>query len=293
MSEDWWQLRKEELLRLAGDGTPLYVYNEEVLNETFFDLLWVDGLDRIVYPVRANPHPEVLRKAFEMDLDFGCVSSHEITSLLKTIESGVALAGARVRGLETGHGVFQAREIALPGTVPRVSILILAWTGETGPGHKPGPLDMPDLEYRLQTLKASFPRHRLWLEVPGSMIARAGVLLTRVTHTGSDGELLSIRINTGLEGLFPDKTDHLPHGVINLSGRWREGPGVPIRIIGKDGKGVGQWRLVEGSVLPEKGHILLFSNMGVYEPGRGFDPEGRGPVPEHYMRARSMCQVKI
>ena len=50
---------------------------------------------------------------------------------------------------------------------------------------------------------------------------------------------------------------------------------------------------MEAPASVEKGDTLLFTNMGAYEPGRDFHAKGRGSVPEHYMHARSMCQVKI
>jgi len=43
----------------------------------------------------------------------------------------------------------------------------------------------------------------------------------------------------------------------------------------------------------EEGDILLFTNMGTFEPDRDFDAKYRNSVPEYYMHARSMCQVKI
>jgi len=87
MANDWWFPRKEELLSVAGKGCPIYVYNEETLNETFFDLLSIDALDLLFYPVHANPHPKILRKAFELDVGFKCLSIDEITRILKTSQS--------------------------------------------------------------------------------------------------------------------------------------------------------------------------------------------------------------
>lgn len=83
MANDWWHLRQEELLSVAEKGCPIYVYNEETLNETFFDLLSIDPLDLIFYPVHANPHPRILKKALEMDVGFKCISVDEITRVLK------------------------------------------------------------------------------------------------------------------------------------------------------------------------------------------------------------------
>jgi bifunctional diaminopimelate decarboxylase / aspartate kinase len=82
MANDWWLPRKEELLSVAGKGCPIYVYNEETLNETLFDLLSLDSLDTLFYPVHANPYPRILGKAFELDVGFKCISIDEITRVL-------------------------------------------------------------------------------------------------------------------------------------------------------------------------------------------------------------------
>ena len=70
-SQEWWHARKGELLALAEEGSPLCVYNEETLNETLFDLLSIEAVNRVFYPVKANPHPKILEKAYELDtLDY-------------------------------------------------------------------------------------------------------------------------------------------------------------------------------------------------------------------------------
>ena len=54
LSQEWWHARKAELLALAEEGSPLYVYNEETLNETLFDLLSIEAVNRIFYPVKIS-----------------------------------------------------------------------------------------------------------------------------------------------------------------------------------------------------------------------------------------------
>ncbi len=83
MIADWWLRRKEELLTLALEACPCYVYNEETLNEAFFDLLFIDCLAGLFHPLHLNPHPRVLQKAHEMNLGFRCDSIREY----KTLES--------------------------------------------------------------------------------------------------------------------------------------------------------------------------------------------------------------
>jgi len=68
---------------------------------------------------------------------------------------------------------------------------------------------------------------------------------------------------------------------------------IMTRIIGQNKGPENTIDFTEAPASVEKGDILLFTNMGTYEPGRDFDAKGRDSVPEHYMSARSMCQVKI
>jgi diaminopimelate decarboxylase/aspartate kinase len=83
METQWWQPRRDELLALAGQATPLYVFNEETLNDTLFDLLSMEALGCLLYPVHANPHPKMLRKAFEQGVGFWCISRDEMDGLLE------------------------------------------------------------------------------------------------------------------------------------------------------------------------------------------------------------------
>jgi len=79
----WWRFRRDELLALAGQRSPLYVFNDEALNECFFDLLSIEVIDRLLYPVHVNPHPKILRKAVEQGLGFWCNSFHEVDGLCR------------------------------------------------------------------------------------------------------------------------------------------------------------------------------------------------------------------
>ncbi|MGD9321011.1 MAG: hypothetical protein PVH99_13660 [Desulfobacteraceae bacterium] len=80
---DWWHGRREELLDLAGEKTPLCLYNEETLNETLFDLLSIEVVDRLFYPMYINSHPKVYEKVYEMDVGFTCLSMDEMARVFK------------------------------------------------------------------------------------------------------------------------------------------------------------------------------------------------------------------
>ena len=61
-------------MALAQNKAPLYVYNEETLNEIFFDLSAMDALSGLFYPYHVNFHQPILQKAFELDACFRCNS---------------------------------------------------------------------------------------------------------------------------------------------------------------------------------------------------------------------------
>ena len=79
--KQWWHFRKEDLIALGEAQAPLYVYNEETLNEIFFDLSAMDALSGLFYPYHLNFHQAVLQKAFELDAYFRCNSLSEVDRL--------------------------------------------------------------------------------------------------------------------------------------------------------------------------------------------------------------------
>ena len=79
----WWFERKDELKALSRERCPLYVYNDETLNDTFFDLLCIDAVGRLFYTVASNPHPRILEKAYQLGAGFKCGSSVELEHVLK------------------------------------------------------------------------------------------------------------------------------------------------------------------------------------------------------------------
>ena len=84
-SYDWWRERKDDLTALMRDRDSLYVYNEETFNETLFDLLSIEAVDGLYYPVKANPNVKILNKVYDLDVGFMCVSSVEINYLLQNL----------------------------------------------------------------------------------------------------------------------------------------------------------------------------------------------------------------
>jgi len=362
MAKDWWYSRKEKLLSVAGKGCPVYVYNEETLNETFFDLLSIDALDLLFYPVHANPHPKILRKTFELDVGFKCISIDEISRVLKNFPKlapqqilfvpehahkedferafhyGAHVAVNDLYTLKRWPYIFQDRGIFIcmdmgheqgssglletsvrgfyirpqanfhplqelnetisfftetSGHFPEVSTLIFGNTMDVNVNHEKDVMDIPDLRDHLETIKDACPQYKLWLELPHLMVSHAGALLAEVTEAGEEGGTRYIRINMDMKGPIYDGLHGTSHQIINLAKRDDEEMVIKTRIVGQDKETENAIDLMEAPASVEKGDILLFTNMGAFGPGAGFNDKTRDSVPEHYIHARSMCRVKI
>ena len=79
--DHWWVERQQELMALAKGEVPLFVYNEEILNEAFFDLLAIGSVEKVFQSAEAAPHPGVLQKALEMGVGFQCTRLVEVDRL--------------------------------------------------------------------------------------------------------------------------------------------------------------------------------------------------------------------
>ena len=89
----WWRKRRAELLALAGQDTPLYVYDEATLETTANQLLGLKSVDRIFYSIKANAFPPILQLFEQRGLGFECVSPGEIALLRQLFP---ALDGNRI-----------------------------------------------------------------------------------------------------------------------------------------------------------------------------------------------------
>ncbi len=82
--EPWWLTRRAELLGLAAEASPAYVYDLASLDRAAAELVALGVFDRLLYAVKANPHPEILRRFAALGLGFECVSPGEIERVLQS-----------------------------------------------------------------------------------------------------------------------------------------------------------------------------------------------------------------
>jgi diaminopimelate decarboxylase/aspartate kinase len=81
----WWQARREELQRIAVEHGCAYVYDRATLEDTARQLLAIGGVERLFYAIKANPHPEILRRFAALGLGFECVSQGECERVLEVL----------------------------------------------------------------------------------------------------------------------------------------------------------------------------------------------------------------
>lgn len=86
---DWWRERRDELLALAAERGPVYVYDAETLDRAADSVRSLGVFDRVFYSVKANAHAGVLGRLEAAGLGFECVSAPElehVASLFPGIE---------------------------------------------------------------------------------------------------------------------------------------------------------------------------------------------------------------
>ncbi|MDQ2070180.1 bifunctional aspartate kinase/diaminopimelate decarboxylase [Natronospira bacteriovora] len=357
-SAHWWWQDRERLLALATESGPAFVYHLPSVQLAIDELAGLKAVDRVLYAVKANPHPRILEQVDAAGFGFECVSPGEVRQVLEHrpgidperilftpnfapreeyvfgLEAGVrvtldnlhplkhwpelfrgrdiflrldpgqgrghhkhvrtagsqskfgiplfeleeaaervAAAGARVVGLHahSGSGIRTAenwREVArvlgeAAEHFPEVEILDLG--GGLGVVEKTGddPLDTAAMDASLADVARAFPGKRLWLEPGRYLVARAGVLIARVTQTKGKGEARYVGIETGMNSLIRPALYGAWHDIANLS-RPDEPAGTPATVVGpicETGDVLGNDRL-----LPEchEGDVIAIANAGAY-----------------------------
>ncbi len=77
----WWWRRIDELLPLVEGKTPVLVIDEETINDTFFDLLCLEPVQKVLYTPSFSPHPLLTEKAIQMGMGIKCFRPQEINTI--------------------------------------------------------------------------------------------------------------------------------------------------------------------------------------------------------------------
>jgi diaminopimelate decarboxylase/aspartate kinase len=81
----WWRARRHELIALLGERDCAYVYDIATIHANARALRDIHSVSRILYALKANPHPEILRAVDSAGCGFECVSGAEIERVLEAV----------------------------------------------------------------------------------------------------------------------------------------------------------------------------------------------------------------
>ena len=81
ISRPWWQIRLQELLDIAAETAPCYVYDADTILTRARHLQKVSAVRRCFYSMKACSHPDVLKLLYDAGLGFECVSPGELQFL--------------------------------------------------------------------------------------------------------------------------------------------------------------------------------------------------------------------
>ena len=79
--ETWWVNKRDVLLRMASEHGDAYVYDLASIDLAAHEMLALSSVDRVLYAMKANSHPDVLRTLSRAGTDFDCVSPGEVDRL--------------------------------------------------------------------------------------------------------------------------------------------------------------------------------------------------------------------
>lgn len=370
----WWHAAREELLDLAREETPRYVYNRTAVQAAVAELRSLRAVDRLFYAVKANPHPGLLKLIHTAGLGFETVSpgelarvrslfphlkrerllftpnfaprreyaealNHGATVILDNlhtlkewpetfrgrevflrvdteIEAGhhqhVRTAGvmskfgipyeelaearalaagldARVVGLHAhmGSGILDpdiwgenaVRLTELLSSFPDVRALDLGGGFGVPPSADVPGLDLKRLDMGLLKVRRAHPDIQLWLEPGRYLVARAGVLLARVTQLKGKSGLRYLGVDAGMNSLLRPALYGAHHEIVNLT-RFDEPAKARYTVVGpicESGDVLGVERLLPES---REGDVLLIADVGAYGHTMGSRYNLREPAVE-------------
>lgn len=182
-------------------------------------------------------------------------------------------AGATVIGIHahSGSGVQDPESWRIvAGVLAEVakrfpSVLTIDLGGGLGIPEKPGDkdFDLSRLDEALGEIRQAYPQYELWLEPGRYMVARAGILLTRVTQVKGKGDMRYIGVGTGMNSLIRPALYGAYHEIVNLS-RAHEAATETVTVVGpicETGDRLGSDRLLPPS---SENDVILIANTGAY-----------------------------
>jgi len=192
----WWRSRAGRLIELMDGRDSAYVYNRESVAAAADALSALQAVDRVLYSMKANPHPELLRCVRGRGLGIECVSLEEARRALGSVEALTPAELLFTPNFAPREEYRRALDLGL--TVTLDNVWMLEHWGHEFAGH--------DVFLRLDP--GSGLGHHKMVRTAGSN-AKFGVPLSELDHAlrlarAHDIRIIGLHAHTGSGIMHPD-----------------------------------------------------------------------------------------
>ena len=143
---------------------------------------------------------------------------------------------------------------------------------------------MDALNASLREVRAEYPGFSLWIEPGRFLVARAGVLLARVTQVKQKADLTYVGVETGMNSLIRPALYGAYHEIVNLT-RLDEPRTEVAHVVGpicESGDTLGYARSLPAT---GEGDVLLVATVGAYGRAMSSSYNSREPARECLLSA--------
>lgn len=84
-TEPWWVRKRDQLLQIAEIHRNVFVYDQDSIKAAAQAVISMQSLSRVLYAMKANFNPEVLRTLSDAGVEFDCVSPGEVIHLREAL----------------------------------------------------------------------------------------------------------------------------------------------------------------------------------------------------------------
>ncbi len=81
----WWRTRRQALLESLGERDCAYAYDLATVESQAGAILGMRSVARVLYAIKANPHPKILSALASLGCGFECVSRGEIERVMESV----------------------------------------------------------------------------------------------------------------------------------------------------------------------------------------------------------------
>jgi bifunctional diaminopimelate decarboxylase / aspartate kinase len=211
-------------------------------------------------------HPHVRTAGAQSKFGIPLFELDELSTLAGAVGARIVGLHAHVgSGLREPEGWGRLTRLLAETASGFPTVEILDAGGGLGVAERPGeaPLDLAAVDRALLAVREDHPRYRLWLEPGRFLVARAGVLLARVTQTKGKVGIRYVGVETGMNTLIRPALYGAYHEIVNLS-RLEEPATELTDVVGpicESGDVLGSERLLPPC---REDDVLLVANVGAY-----------------------------